>query len=123
MAHAQDIQREQAPTASIATSRKLLTANPFDPPACDRAPPFPGISSAATHLWRLFFAQAVFVQAPNKYATVISLLAAGLPQQTDLERQEAVRGGMRTFIELGTPIITELTALFATLGLEDTRQV
>ena len=69
------------------------------------------------------FVQAVFVQAPNKYATIVALLAAGLPRQGEHERQEAVRRGMRTFIELGTPIIADLTTLYAKLGLEDTRQV
>ena len=63
------------------------------------------------------------MQAPNKYTTVIGLLASGLPCHDEPTRRTAVRDGMRAFIELGQPIVHELEALFSRHGLEDTRQV
>ena len=63
------------------------------------------------------------MQAPSKVTTVIELLAAGMPQQGEVARAEAVHAGMREFIAAGRPIVEALEALFTRLGLEDLRQV
>jgi hypothetical protein len=67
--------------------------------------------------------QAIFAGVPNKSAAYMSPLSVGMRSQSEAERAEAVRAGMRAFIDAGEPIVRSLEELFARLGLEDTRQV